>query len=521
MEDPQQFARQPSLVRARRVMSSSVFRALRSAGYPDSGIIEFATSLLSELCDEKGTNAEDVPPVDVRTGFPTGPALLEILEFEVDRARSGPHPLLGVIVVTLQTRELCTATERFADENLIADALQSRVRCSDTAGQADGREFVLLLPGAGNRAVASAARDIHHALSSAPFSRGSRPEVRHSSLAATTRNAVELLDVARGSLPVGEPSARPGSSSTELLRRPVVLALCGGAAMAAAHIGVIAGLEDLGAEVSGIGATSAGALVAAMYASGMSREAMLDKFLSLRASPVYAQIRSAYAASRIRDREDRRGLSRERFGFASAQELALSDDSVLRSLVEHFVPRDRPIEGMRIRLAFCAIDLVAGRTTYISHGSLIDGLMAACAVPGLFPPVRLGSMLLVDGSLAGELPVAAATSIAGSARVIGSYLDGPDVAPTSFESGLAVAARVAAIRQHELVCEQTRRCEGVLHIPVKDVGWMGFGRCADAERAGRETVLRELGSTDLRDASRGESRGESHVESRALAGGLM
>jgi len=487
-------------------MSSSVYRALRSAGYPDSGIIEFATSLLSELCDERGATGDEDPPLDVRTGFPTGRALMEILEFELDRARATSHPLFGVIVVTLQTRELCTATERFADEHLIVDTLQSRVRAADTAGQTDGREFVLLLPGAGARAVASTARDIHRALSVASLSQGARPEVRHASLGAATTDAAALLDAARSSMPVGEASVGP-SRSTALLRRPVVLALCGGAAMAAAHIGVISGLEDLGADISGIGATSAGALVAAMYASGMSREAMLGKFLSLRSSPVYAEIRSAYAATRIRGREDRRGLSRARLGFASAEELALTDDGVLRALVEHFVPRDRPIEGMRIRLAFCAIDLVAGRTTYISHGSLLDGLMAACAVPGLFPPVRLGSMLLVDGSLAGELPVAAATSIAGSAGVIGSYLDGPDVAPPSFESGIAVAARVAAIRQHELVCEQTRRCERVLHIPVKDVGWMGFGRCEDAQRAGRETVLRELGSAHVHDRASVEAGG--------------
>jgi predicted acylesterase/phospholipase RssA len=490
-------------------MSSSVFRALRSAGYPDSGIIEFATSLLSELCDEKGATSEEAPPLNVRTGFPTGHALTEILEFEFDRARAMPHPLLGAIVVTLQSRELCTATERFADENLIVDALQSRVRWSDTAGQTDGREFVLLLPGAGARAVASTAEDIHRAFESAPFARGSRPEVRHASLDASLGQPTDLLDAARTSLPVGQPAVGSSRSKADLLRRPVVLALCGGAAMAAAHLGVISALEDLGAEISGIGATSAGALVAAMYGSGMSREAMLDKFLTLRASPVYAQIRSAYAATRIRDREDRRGLSRTRLGFASTQEVALTDESVLRALVEHFVPGDRPIEGMRIRLAFCATDLVSGRTTYISHGSLIDGLMAACAVPGLFPPVRLGSMLLVDGSLAGELPVAAATSIAGNAAVIGSYLDGPDVAPSFFESGIAIAARVAAIRQHELVCEQTRRCEGVLRIPVKDIGWMGFGRCADAERAGRETVFRELGS--------------EHTQARVdlVAGGLI
>jgi predicted acylesterase/phospholipase RssA len=180
-------------------------------------------------------------------------------------------------------------------------------------------------------------------------------------------------------------------------------------------------------------------------------------------------------------------------GFASSTEVAVVGDAVLRALVEHFVPQDRPIESMRIRLAFCATDLIAGRTTYISHGSLHDGLMAACAVPGLFPPQRLGSKLLVDGSLAGELPVAAATSIAGSAGVIGCYLEGPEIVPSSFDSGIAVAARVAAIRERELVCEQTRVCDAVLRIPVKDTGWMGFARCGAAARAGQETAMRELG----------------------------
>jgi NTE family protein len=499
LKDYHELARQPSLLRARRIMSASVYRALRSAGYPDSGIIDFATSLLSELCDEKAANAPEHPPVDAQTGFPTGQALVEILDFELDRARSMRHPLLGLVVVTVQARDLCTATERFADENLVVDALRARMRWSDTAGRTDAREFLLVLPGAGAQAVASTAQDIQRALQSAPFSRGARPEVRHAALGPAIGSAGELLEAARASSPVRDRSARPRRirSAGDVLRRPVVLALCGGAAMAAAHVGALSGIEDLRGKIAGIGATSAGALVAAMYAAGMDREAMLERFLSLSASPVYREIRNAYAAARIRARTDRRGLSRARLGFASTEEVAVADADVLRALVEHFVPRDRPIESMRIRLAFCATDLVAGRATYISHGSLHDGLMAACAVPGLFPPQRCGSKLLVDGSLAGELPVAAAMSIAARSGVIGCYLDGPDAAPASFDNGIAVVARVAAIRQRELVCEQARACDAVLRIPVKDIGWMGFSRCGEAARAGRETALRELGTRAL------------------------
>ncbi|MEM9455545.1 MAG: patatin-like phospholipase family protein [Myxococcota bacterium] len=498
MENTWQIARRPALVRARQVMSASVYRALRCAGYPDEGIIEFATSLLAALCEEKTQRPTEEPPVHARTGLTNGDALLEVLEFELDRARSMPPGVLGVILVKVEYQGLCTAAERFSDENLIADIVGSRVRWSDSAGRAEEDEFLLVLPGAGARAVASTARDIHRDLSSAPFSGGVRAQVRHASLEPTMQDAAQLLEAARSSSLVTQASPGPRRSTEEILEGPVVLALCGGAAMAAAHIGVIAALEELGTKITGISATSAGALVAAMYASGMDRDAMLDRFVSLRQSPVFAQIREAYAANRVRSRVDRRGLSRTRVGFASIEEVAVTDDSLLRALVQHFVPCDRPIEGMPIRLALCGTDLVAGRTTYISHGSLIGGLMAACAVPGLFPPVRHGSMLLVDGSMAGELPVAAARSIAGGASVIGSYLDGPEATPTSFDSGVAVAARVAAIRQHELVCEQTRACERLLRVPVEDVGWMGFSRCGEAEQIGRQTVLRELGSESVR-----------------------
>ncbi len=477
-------------------MSSSVYQALRSAGYCSSRIIEFATSLLDELCDENEAPIEPGPPLDAQTGFPTGEAFSEILDFEFSRARSGSHPLLGLVIVTVEAGDLRTAAQRFADENVVVAALRSRLRRCDAAGRTDAREFVLVLPQAGPRAIKSMAHDLHRALAAGPFSREAHLEVRYASVHPAMRHPSELLDSARRAPAVQDPPAPSARSTAHLLSRPVALALCGGAAMAAAHVGVLGALEQLDCKISGIGATSAGALVAAMYATGMDATAMLERFVSLSDSEVYDRIRSAYAATRSRARRAGLSRSRARLGFASTQEIAVADDSVLRALVEHFVPRDQPIESMRIRLAFCATDLIAGCTSYISHGSLHDGLMAACAVPGLFPPQRLGTKLLVDGSLAGELPVAAAASIAGGASVIGCYLDGPEVVPRSFENGVAVATRVAAVRQRELVQEQARSCERLLRIPVHDVGWMGFGKCEAAERAGRQTALRELTSAE-------------------------
>ena len=56
------------------------------------------------------------------------------------------------------------------------------------------------------------------------------------------------------------------------------LALAGGGIRGAAHIGVIQALEENGISLYGIGGTSIGSMVAALYAMGCSPEEMLRLF---------------------------------------------------------------------------------------------------------------------------------------------------------------------------------------------------------------------------------------------------
>ncbi|MEM7155185.1 MAG: patatin-like phospholipase family protein [Myxococcota bacterium] len=472
-------------------MSTSVYQALRSAGYSDAGIIGFATSLITELCEDTTTNPAHASPLDVRTGLPEGGAFLEVLEFELSRTRSTCHHILGLILVTVRADELRPALERFEDEKLVVQALRSRMRTSDAFGCTQRREYVLMLRGAGARTAAATAVDLHRALAASSH-RGTHFEVRHVSLASAPASAAAMLDAARRSDPVGDDGSSTQCTSPRVIDEPVVLAMCGGAARAAAHIGVLDALGTLGIEVSGIGATSAGALVAAMHAAGLDRDAMLERFASFSESSVHARIRHAYGQLRARDRSQGRRRAGARLGFCHHDAVAVADDDMLHALVEHFAPHDQPIEGMRVKLAFCVTDLRAGRTTYISHGSLHDGLRAACATPGLFPPQPIGDALLVDGSLAGELPVAAASSIADDAPVIGCWVERPTANPEHYPNGVAVAARAAAVRERELVCERSRACELVLRIPVEDVGWLSFARSHDAAEIGRTIALRSL-----------------------------
>lgn len=493
--------RQRGLLRAPRAMTTSLVRGLRSAGYGDAAIVSFATSILSSLCDDRRDDRRDdrpeSPDIEQRTGMLCGLDFEEVLEFEIQRARHERHPL-GVITAALVTRELCSASERFRDETRLVRTITDRMRSQDTVGRALDGQLALLIPGASPTVVRRIATDLSRDATKMSWSRGSRVTFRSASLDASISDGRRLIAAANSATAASSDCGGARASQTvmpDVLEQPVGLALCGGAAWAAAHVGVISVVQELGGSLAGIGGTSTGALVAAMYGIGMNATAMLEKFESFASSSVMAELRRTYARVRVAGRRGRLASSRGRVGFAGPQELAVADDDLLRAVVEHFVAVDRPIESLRLPLALCATDLHQGSMTYFSHGSLHDALMAACAVPGLFRPQRVGSQLLVDGSLAGELPVAATRSIVCGAPVIGSHVRTPVKRPASYDNGLVVAARLALIRQRELVSEQARMCAAVVEVVVDDVGWMGFAGSARAERAGRDASLQQLTSS--------------------------
>src|SRR5437764_265430 len=66
--------------------------------------------------------------------------------------------------------------------------------------------------------------------------------------------------------------------------------------------------------------------------------------------------------------------------------------------------RDLPEQWPDRPLWLCAADLRSGQRVVMGHpdgpsARLPDAIMASCAIPGVFPPVRLGRRLLVDGGV--------------------------------------------------------------------------------------------------------------------------
>jgi NTE family protein len=166
------------------------------------------------------------------------------------------------------------------------------------------------------------------------------------------------------------------------------LVLGGGAALGAAHAGVLEVLEEAGISCPIVVGTSAGALVGVGYAAGLSSVTLTEAIL--------AATWADFA---------RLSLGR-RWG--------LLDTSPLEQNIEKHIPV-ATIEELDRRFGAVAWDLRARETVLLTQGPLSGALRATSAVPGLFPPVAIGDRLLVDGALADNTP-------AWAARILGADL---------------------------------------------------------------------------------------------------
>lgn len=74
-----------------------------------------------------------------------------------------------------------------------------------------------------------------------------------------------------------------------------------------------------------------------------------------------------------------------------------------------------------------ASDLLTGQEVLLSSGLVIDAVLASTAIPGVFPPVQIGTRLLIDGGVANNTPISTAVKL-GATRII--------VLPTGFACAL-------------------------------------------------------------------------------------
>lgn len=179
-------------------------------------------------------------------------------------------------------------------------------------------------------------------------------------------------------------------------RAQIGIALGGGAALGAAHIGVLEVLEAHGIRPDCVAGSSAGSAVGALYCAGMPLKRIERLALDMRWSNVGRVVRPGC-------------------GFFDGSRME-------RYLVE--LIGDLAFEDLHIPLRVAAADILTEELVILSQGRLAPAVRASCSVPGVFTPVEYGDQLLVDGGLINNLPVSAVLEM-GAEYVIAVDLAAP------------------------------------------------------------------------------------------------
>jgi NTE family protein len=175
-------------------------------------------------------------------------------------------------------------------------------------------------------------------------------------------------------------SVEPLSSEGKIpIDRVTGLALGSGAARGLSHIGVLNALEECGIRIDLLAGTSIGALIGALYASGV---------------PVS---RLQQVASELNWRKLAGMLA------PSIPTSGLMDSRKVSRFIKELLPV-KTFEELNIPLAVTTTDIESGELIIIRQGLLLPAILAAISFPGLFSPVRVGDRFLVDGGLCSPVP---------------------------------------------------------------------------------------------------------------------
>ncbi|MEI6892100.1 MAG: patatin-like phospholipase family protein [Pontiella sp.] len=199
-------------------------------------------------------------------------------------------------------------------------------------------------------------------------------------------------------------------SAQETERPKVGLVLGGGGALGLAHIGVLKVLEELQIPIDYIGGTSMGAIVAGMYASGMSPEEIEQSFIQLDWWEVLKD-RSPHQYLVYRRKQENKRYMGAEFGLNNGKLMfrpGMVHGQKLNNILENFALNSAGIsdfDQLNIPYRAIATDLRKGESVTLSSGSLAQVMRASMAVPGAFTPVRIGDRVFVDGGILNNIPV--------------------------------------------------------------------------------------------------------------------
>jgi NTE family protein len=275
----------------------------------------------------------------------------------------------------------------------------------------------------------------------------------------------------------------------------VGVALGGGGARGLAHVPILQVLDDLQIRPSVISGTSMGAIIGALYASGMSAR----------------EIREVIERRLILKNDTWRDLLGKKEDLLKWVHAFKPDFSgsglinaqgILNSLLGE-IKADK-FEDLKIPLLVVASDYWSAEEVVFETGDLLPAIQASMAVPGVFSPVCVEGRILVDGGVVNLVPydlISGRVDFVIAANVSRVRVSRRSEVPNALESVLGTFD----IMQTTMLTDKLRRLKPDIYVwpQIRDVRMLDFGKveeifaqASSAAEGLRKELLLLLGKVD-------------------------
>ena len=195
---------------------------------------------------------------------------------------------------------------------------------------------------------------------------------------------------------------------TDIKKYKTALVLSGGGCRGFAHLGALKALNEKGIFPDVISGTSAGAIVAALYADGRTPDEIM-LFFKEKELLKYVE------------------MIIPKTGLVKMTGIIKLFNKYLKA---------KTFEDLKIPIFICASNLNTGKSEYFSKGELLKPIIASASIPVLFSPVKINDSHYVDGGLMDNFPIKIVHGLA--EKIIGVY-----VCPVCFKENFSSIKSIA------------------------------------------------------------------------------
>ena len=192
-------------------------------------------------------------------------------------------------------------------------------------------------------------------------------------------------------------------------RPKVGVVLMGGGAKGFAHIGALKVIEEAGIPIDYIAGTSMGAIVGGLYSIGYDSHDLdsLSKnqdWMHLLTDEIYRY--NLYGSEKDKAQTYIVTMNYEKQGIKLPSSI-VSGQNIYNLMLDVTTGYHENIDFLKLPIPFSCVaaDVKSGKEVVLSGGTLPQALRASMAIPGIFSPVKMDSMLLIDGGILNNFPV--------------------------------------------------------------------------------------------------------------------